>query len=68
MKYEFRAHPWHGVDLWPLSDKSVVNVFFEIVPEDRIKYEIDKKSGILKVYDSKEAFKLLKPVNWIMQY
>jgi inorganic pyrophosphatase len=49
MKNIYRAHPWHGVDLWTDDSKKIVNVYIEIVPEDRIKYEIDKKSGILKV-------------------
>lgn len=49
LKNMFRAHPWHGVELWANESRKVVNVYIEIVPEDRIKYEIDKVSGILKV-------------------
>ncbi len=44
----FRAHPWHGVSLgkdWP----KVVNTYIEVVPSDTVKYELDKKTGILKI-------------------
>jgi inorganic pyrophosphatase len=42
------AHPWHGIST---GDKApdIVNVFVEVVPDDRVKYEIDKTSGHLKV-------------------
>lgn len=44
----FRGHPWHGV---PIGAKApdVVTCFIEIVPTDRVKYEIDKATGYLKV-------------------
>lgn len=44
----FQLHPWHGIDHHSDSP-SVVNSFIEIVPTDTVKYEIDKKSGFLKV-------------------
>ena len=44
----FKAHPWHGISAGEESPE-IVNVFIEIVPSDTIKYEVDKKSGYLKV-------------------
>jgi inorganic pyrophosphatase len=43
-----RSHPWHGI---PTGEESpnVVNTYIETVPSDTVKYEIDKKSGFLKV-------------------
>ena len=43
-----RSHPWHGV---PIGEDSpqIVNTYVETVPSDTVKYEIDKKSGFLKV-------------------
>ena len=34
----FKAHPWHGIDLWADKSRNIVNVYIEIVPENRIKY------------------------------
>lgn len=42
------AHPWHGIDQ-PADFPSGVNAYIEIVPGDSVKFEIDKKSGILKI-------------------
>lgn len=44
----FRSHPWHGVPIGPRAPE-VVTCFIEIVPADRVKYEIDKSTGYLKV-------------------
>ncbi len=43
-----RSHPWHGV---PIGEDApqIVNTYVETVPSDTVKYEIDKKSGFLKV-------------------
>ena len=43
-----RSHPWHGI---PIGEESpdIVNTYIETVPSDTVKYEIDKKSGFLKV-------------------
>jgi inorganic pyrophosphatase len=46
MKY--KSHPWHGIapgENFP----DILTAFIEIVPADTVKYEIDKKSGWLKV-------------------
>lgn len=42
----FQAHPWHGI---PPGDPGRVTAFIEIVPEDTVKYELDKGSGQLKI-------------------
>jgi inorganic pyrophosphatase len=43
-----RSHPWHGIPIGEDSPK-IVNTYIETVPSDTVKYEIDKKSGFLKV-------------------
>lgn len=45
---KWRPHPWHGLDLGP-NPPSVVQVFIESTPFDYVKYEVDKKSGFLRV-------------------
>lgn len=42
------AHPWHGV---PIGEEMPfrVNCFIEVVPNDNIKFELDKFSGLLRV-------------------
>lgn len=42
-----RAHPWHGVDIGPEAPK-IVNCYIEIVPTDTVKFELDKKTGLLR--------------------
>jgi len=44
----FRSHPWHGVPIGPAAPE-VVTCFIEIVPTDRVKYEVDKTTGYLRV-------------------
>jgi inorganic pyrophosphatase len=46
MKY--KSHPWHGIDPGE-NFPDILTAFIEIVPADTVKYEIDKKSGWLKV-------------------
>ena len=55
----FKAHPWHGITAGD-DAPDVVNVFVEIVPADTIKYEVDKKSGYLKV-DRPQKFSNIIP-------
>ena len=43
-----RSHPWHGIPVGEDAPK-MVNAYIETVPSDTVKYEIDKKSGFLKV-------------------
>lgn len=44
----FRAHPWHGL---PVGDDApdIVDAYIEITPFDTVKYEIDKRTGYLRV-------------------
>ena len=43
-----RSHPWHGISIGEDVPK-ILNTYIETVPSDTVKYEIDKKSGFLKV-------------------
>jgi inorganic pyrophosphatase len=43
-----RAHPWHGVAIGNQAP-AVVTVYVELVPSDTVKYELDKRTGLLKV-------------------
>lgn len=45
---KWRPHPWHGLDLGP-NPPDVVCAFIESTPFDYVKYEVDKKSGFLRV-------------------
>jgi inorganic pyrophosphatase len=56
----FQAHPWHGIDPGA-GAPAVVNAYVEIVPQDGVKYELDKRSGHLKV-DRPQRFSSLCPV------
>ena len=46
--YRWRPHPWHGLELGP-EPPSVVNAYIELTPFDRVKYEVDKETGYLRV-------------------
>ncbi|MBX3434745.1 MAG: inorganic pyrophosphatase [Pirellulales bacterium] len=46
--YRWRPHPWHGLDVGP-EPPSIVHAYIELTPFDRIKYELDKKTGYLRV-------------------
>lgn len=56
----FQAHPWHGVPAG-VGAPETVNAFIEIVPNDAIKYELDKPSGRLRV-DRPQRFSSLCPM------
>ncbi len=43
-----RSHPWHGISIGKEAP-GMVNTYIETVPTDTVEYEIDKKSGFLKV-------------------
>ena len=46
--YRWRPHPWHGLEVG--SDvPNIVNAFVEITSFDTIKYEVDKKTGYMRV-------------------
>jgi inorganic pyrophosphatase len=44
----YRPHPWHGLDVGP-DPPRVVCAYIEITPFDLIKYELDKRTGFLRV-------------------
>lgn len=46
--YKWRPHPWHGLEVGPNPPK-IVHAFIEICPFDLVKYEVDKKTGYLRV-------------------
>ena len=46
--YRWRPHPWHGLETGPKPPISV-HAYIEITPFDTVKYEIDKKTGYLRV-------------------
>ena len=43
-----RPHPWHGLEVGP-DPPGRVHAFIEITPFDRVKYELDKHTGFLRV-------------------
>ena len=46
--YRWRPHPWHGLEPGP-QPPSVVHAYIEITPFDRVKYEVDKVTGYMRV-------------------
>ncbi len=46
--YHYRPHPWHGLDAGT-SPPDLMNAYIEITPFDLVKYEVDKRSGFLRV-------------------
>lgn len=54
-----KPHPWHGISVAD-SQKDSLRAFIEIVPGDTMKYELDKKSGYLKI-DRPQRFSNICP-------
>ena len=52
-------HPWHGIEIGE-NAPDILTAFIEIVPRDTVKYEVDKKSGWLKV-DRAQLFSNVVP-------
>ncbi len=48
MGLRYKSHPWHGVDIGDETPK-IITCYIEMVPTDTVKYEVDKKSGYLKI-------------------
>lgn len=44
----YRAHPWHGLSAGE-NAPTIVEAYIEITPLDAVKYEVDKRSGYLRV-------------------
>jgi len=55
---KYTAHPWHGIASH--AENKTINAFIEIVPNDTVKYEIDKESGFLMV-DRPQKFSNIIP-------
>lgn len=55
----YKSHPWHGVQIGENAPEEVVS-FIEVVPSDTVKYEIDKRTGYLKV-DRPQKFSNIIP-------
>jgi len=45
---QWRPHPWHGLDVG-VEPPRRVQAYIEITPFDTVKFEVDKKSGYLRV-------------------
>ena len=55
----YTSHPWHGIEIGE-GAPNVVTSFIEIIPSDTVKYEVDKKTGYLKV-DRPQKFSNIVP-------
>ncbi len=55
----YKSHPWHGIEIGGRAPE-MVTAFIEIIPSDTIKYEIDKRTGYLKV-DRPQKFSNIVP-------
>lgn len=55
----FQSHPWHGLSAGA-NAPAVVTVYVELVPNDTVKYEVDKRSGFLKL-DRPQRYSSLSP-------
>lgn len=51
---KYTAHPWHGIAIGEKYPE-VINSFIEIIPQDAIKYEVDKDSGYI-IIDRPQKF------------
>ncbi|KAI3691930.1 hypothetical protein L6452_31733 [Arctium lappa] len=47
-KRSVAAHPWHDLDIGPEAPQTI-NVVIEIPKGSKVKYELDKKTGLIKV-------------------
>ena len=56
---KYKLHPWHGIEMGSGAPE-VITAFIEIIPSDTVKYEIDKRSGYLKV-DRPQKFSNIVP-------
>lgn len=55
----YKVHPWHGIEMGSEAPE-IITAFIEVVPTDTVKYEIDKKTGYLKV-DRPQKFSNIMP-------
>jgi inorganic pyrophosphatase len=59
IKDKYKLHPWHGIEIGG-GAPDIITAFIEIIPSDTVKYEIDKRSGYLKV-DRPQKFSNIVP-------
>lgn len=57
--YRWRPHPWHGLEVG-LEPPLRLQAYIEMTPFDRVKYEIDKQTGYLRV-DRPQATSAMPP-------
>lgn len=55
----YKSHPWHGVEIGDNAPE-IVTSFIEVIPSDTVKYEVDKKTGYLKI-DRPQKFSNIVP-------
>lgn len=55
----YKSHPWHGINIGAEAPE-VVTSFIEVVPNDTLKYEVDKETGYLKI-DRPQRFSNIIP-------
>ncbi|MCB1190759.1 MAG: inorganic pyrophosphatase [Leptospiraceae bacterium] len=44
----YKSHPWHGIDIGEKAP-TTITAYIEMVPSDTVKYELDKKTGYLRI-------------------
>ncbi|MBS1637858.1 MAG: inorganic pyrophosphatase [Bacteroidetes bacterium] len=54
-----KPHPWHGIS-YGAKAPDIVTTYIEMVPDDHVKYEIDKETGYRKV-DRPQKFSNIIP-------
>lgn len=57
-----KAHPWHGIPIGENAPEEIT-VFIEIVPQDTVKYEVDKETEYLKI-DRPQQYSNVVPANY----
>jgi len=55
----YKSHPWHGIEIGTRAP-NIVSSFIEVIPSDTVKYEVDKKTGYLKI-DRPQKFSNIVP-------
>lgn len=55
----YKSHPWHGIEIGSRAP-GIVSAFIEVIPSDTVKYEVDKKTGYLKI-DRPQKFSNIVP-------
>ena len=55
----YNSHPWHGIEIGDSAPEQLT-AFIEVIPSDTVKYEVDKKTGYLKI-DRPQKFSNIVP-------